>query len=142
LAGDVYSIIRRLLEVDFTALWESSGNGWPVELVNVPFVQPTTGQWIRLAVLIGAGHQASLGSAPREFISGAVIVNIFSPKGSGTRQVAHAAGLVADGLRYRQVAGDGVVVDLYAPSIMGGDAVRKFYQQNVSVEFRANHVTG
>lgn len=91
--------------------------------------------------MFGAGIQASIGSAPLEFISGVVMVQVFTPKQSGSRRSTAICDLVANGLRYRQLVDNGIVVDFRAPMITGPGEGVDSYQRMVSVEFRVNHVT-
>lgn len=141
--GNAYQTAHKLIESHFKTYWESLAAELrtPIEFANVNFTQPGSGEWIRFAVRFNDGVQASLGSDPREFISGVVFVQIFQPKGIGERRANVLADAVAAGLRYGQLSESGVVVDVAAPSQAEAGERADCYQKNVTAEFRIQHIT-
>jgi len=140
--SNVYEISRKLLETAFKIYWDAITPAPPslIHWENTQFKQPSAGKWIRFNIRFGTGQQASLGSTPLEFVSGVVIVQIFTPKDGATREAAVLADHVAKGLRYRQMTESGVVVDCRAPNWVPLGERSDQYQTNIQVEFRAQHI--
>ncbi len=139
-APSIFEITRKLLETAFKTYWAANVASVPLTFDNTPFAQPANSEWVRFTILPGAGVQASIGGAPREFQTGIVVVQIFTAKNTGTRRASVLADFVAKGLRYRQMQASGIVVDAEAPQgVPVGDRT-DIYQTNVQVRFRAQHI--
>lgn len=143
--AQVFTTTRKLLETAFKDYWDTLTPelfvvGVPtIHWEGTPFKQPID-PWIRFTVEFAQGQQASLGSTPLEFQDGQVVVQVFTPKNSGTRTATLIADYVAAGLRYRQMTGEGVSVSAEAPEQVPVGERDDLYQTNVRVRFRAQHI--
>jgi hypothetical protein len=135
----IFETVKKAIETHVANGLAAAGNPIPVAWANAPFNQPSSGEWARVTVLAGRGVRASLGPAPREVVAGAVLVQIFAPKGKGTRKAAQIADLFAGLLRFKQLVQGGVVVDLGAASINGETEAPDHYMLVLAVDWQAHH---
>ncbi len=128
----------KIIEANLKTGWQgSSASAVPVRWPNMPWKQPVLNEWIALKVIPGDGRQASLGSQKLERQLGIVIVQVFTPKNSGTRRAADLADIVGSIFRYQTKTDSGVSVIFRAPEL--GDVAERVdqYQANVKVPFQA-----
>lgn len=144
--ANVFQVTRKLIEAQFNTYWSAldptpTHGVIPWRKENTNFNQPANSKWIRTKIIWGKGVQGSLGSLPREFQPGTFVVQIFTPKNTGSGDAHLISDLVAAGLRFGQLKGDGVVVDFQAPEKTDVPERDDFFQSNVWIDFRAKHIT-
>ena len=140
---NVFELTAKAVETLFKAQWEAGAHkDVPLAFANTAFNQPDAAAWVRLTVRFGTGIQASLGSRPLEKVPGVAFLQIFVPKGSGTREAYRMADTASTVLRYRQVKEGGVVVDFGAPAVPGEQEDKAHMQVTLNVPFTAQHITG
>lgn len=103
--------------------------------VNRPFTPPSKGVWIRVTVLGGVNHIASVNNAPKVREVGTLIIQLFDRENTGTAQLKRHADSLANHLSC-QILGDDGKLELLAPSIINVGNGDGFYQVNVSVPYR------
>lgn len=102
---------------------------------NRPFTPPSKGVWIRVTVLGGVNHIASVNNAPKVREVGTLIIQLFDRENTGTAQLKRHADSLANHLSC-QILGDDGKLELLAPSIINVGNSDGFYQVNVSVPYR------
>lgn len=136
----MFELTHKIIESALKTGWlASSASAVPVRWPNVPWKQTAT-EWISLRIIPGDGRQASLGSGKLERQLGIVIVQVFTPKNSGTRRAGVLSDIVGSIFRYRTVTDTGVSVIFRAPEL--GDVAERMdqYQQNVKIPFQAEKI--
>lgn len=136
----MWATTRKLIEQEFESHWSANGGGVPVAWENAPFSQPSSQDWVAVHVRFGEGIQASLGSNPLERQPGLLIIQLFTKKNVGTRTISRRAGIVADGMKFKQLQENAVVVHTYAPSMIFTAEREDVMQVNVQIPFRAHEV--
>ena len=106
----------------------------PVALDNQKFEPPQSGAWMRLSVQLAGGGQETLGpeGSRRHLRGGVAFVQVFTPVDSATNASDDLAGAV---LRLMEGFRSGGLWT-YGGALRTAGADGKWYQQNVSVEFR------
>lgn len=137
----MFALTSKICETRLKTGWTASAASavsirWP----NVPWKQPTSGEWISFHLLPGDGEQASLGSSKLERQFGLVMVQIFTPKNKGTRRALDLADIVGGIFRYRTETDSGVNVIFRAPQMADVAERADQYQTNVKMEYQAEKV--
>lgn len=102
---------------------------------NRNFTPPKTGVWIRVSVVGGINHIASMNDKPCVREVGTLIVQLFDRENTGTAELKRHADSLANHLSC-QILGDDGELELLAPSIINVGNSDGFYQINVSVPYR------
>ena len=111
---------------------------WP----NIPWKQPTSGEWLNVSIVPGTGRQDSLGSPTLERQLGILLVQIFVPKNSGDRRARKIADTIAGWFRYQTFRDtpSGTQVDCRAPELIKVGERNDIYQLNLRVSFQAQRL--
>lgn len=107
----------------------------PIEWPNRPIEKPENGLWMRFAVSGTVEDRAELGRSGYEG-TGAVIIQVFAPKGTGTKNslvLADAVSAIFRNTVFNSITFDGVDVDLVGPS-------EGWHQTNVFIPFEVDLV--
>lgn len=124
---------RKLVESHFKLSWQGSA---PVKYENVEFKEPTNQTWVALFINPGMGFQASLNPSPTHRIPGVIIVQVFTPKDTGTAQARKLADTAADIFR-RLVLTDPAAGKLVCrtPTLRPVGVEQGWYQMNVVIPY-------
>jgi len=119
-------------------------NGWstrtPVKFENTNFDQPARSEWVALFIRWGASEQASIGpdGYRMERHVGVVLIQVFSPKGSGLKR--HNENLdFAAALFRMQTQNDttnGVEITFRTPERTYQGESKEMLQENLSIPFQ------
>lgn len=136
----MFATVAKLIETRFKTGWEAVYSTIPIRFKNVPWKQPTGGEWVSLSIIPGDGRQASLGSGKLERQLGIVVVQIFTPKNTGSRRSYDLADAAATILRYQTLSEAGVNVILRAPELANVGERMDNLQDNLKIPFQAEKI--
>lgn len=122
---------RNFIETRFKTEW-ANGSNLAVDYENTPFDTPVATSWVRLNILNGSSEYRSMGCKKNHL--GVIIVQIFTPSGTGAGQARDYADEVAT--IFDSQTFDGVVCNVASIKSIGIDGA--FYQMNVSIPFWRN----
>lgn len=132
----IFEPARKLFESAFQAAW---GNTTPIKFENVKFSQPKNAPWVGVFVRFGVSEQASIGPVGRrlERHAGAIIIQCFSPKGSGTKGLNDLCDAAAVVFRMNSLIDqvNGIQIDLQTPRVIPAGEDKELMQANVSTDF-------
>jgi hypothetical protein len=135
----VFEPTRKLLEQTFATGW---GSRSPVKYENVAFAQPANAKWVGFFVRWGDGSQVSLGPSgsrmDRE--SGAIIIQVFTPKNSGQKASMDECDFAGSIFRMQTLTDSvaGVEVVCRVPTLSDQGEQDELLQKTVSVLFQVD----
>lgn len=136
----MFAATAQLIETKFQTDWTAANPSVPIRFKNVPWKQPTSGEWVALTIIPGDGRQDSLGSGKLERQLGIIVVQVFTPKGGGSRRSLTLADSVASVFRYQTLSDANVAVVLRTPMLTNVGERSDAYQDNVRVPFQAERI--
>lgn len=136
----MFATSAKLIETAFKAGWESAVPTVPIRFDNIPWKQPAAGEWVDLSIIWGDGRQDSLGSGKLERQLGLVVVQVFTPKGVGSRRSLALCDSASAILRYQTLSESGVSVILRAPSLTDVGERKDAKQDNVRFPFQSEKI--
>lgn len=126
-----FDLIRESIEARMVANWFESE---PVEYENVPLGRETSNGFVRLVIINGdSGTHGMGGNTLQARDTGMVSLQVFVPKGSGTKRSRELCDAFAAIFEHKRFNGITTYTASVAPSGMTGD---KWLQVNVTVPFR------
>lgn len=137
----MFELIAQITETTMKVGWQAGAAStvairWP----NQPWKQPATGEWIAFRIIPGDGVQASLGQTKLSRQFGLVMVQVFTPKNSGTRRATVLMDIVGNIFRHQTKTGSGVSVVFREPAMSDvGDRMDN-YQANVQIPFQGERI--
>lgn len=126
--------VRKAIESRLEAEWADETT---IEWVNVPFVEPDSGEWIRISILLGHGWRASLDKLER--IAGLVSVMILNKDNTDSRRSLFLADKVGQIFREKLLT-EGSTSIRFRRTRMGTsyDDNDKFFR-SITISFMAEH---
>lgn len=124
---------QKAIEQRFAAQWAEFT---PVAYMNVPFTTPNNTPWVRLTVLTGDAHVASMGSTKNYRNVGIIDIGIFTPIGSAAlkeRILADRAAVIFRGAQFEGIS-------CKAPSFKTLGVLEGWEQANVSIPFYRDEI--
>ena len=130
-----YETLEQFLQQRMVTLWDNIA--YPIEYENVNIDTPENAPWVRFTINVIDAENFSLGT--RTQIDGFLVLQIFLPLKSGTRQAKIIADLYAAIMENKQLSnGVGNVIFTYANDLTAlGDDGNGWYAFNSSVTFQA-----
>ncbi len=137
----MFALVHKTIETTLkTGVLASAEPTLPIRWPNVPWKQPTAGEWIALKIVPGDGMQASLGQTKLSRQLGLVMVQVFTPKNSGTRRALDLADLIGSIFRHQTKTSSDVSVIFREPQM--GDVGERMdnFQTNVQIPFQGERI--
>lgn len=131
-----YILERSTIEEQFETAWAERT---PIYWDNDPRTPPVDGTaWVRLVVRPGASAQKGLGDVKLVRYAGAVMVQIFTPIGSATREAMELADALIEVFSLKQIGG--LLFRSADVQVLGEQ--QGWFQTNVSFSFQRDEQQG